>query len=88
MWDANVAISQQWKLKVHKILHKHKNHTTGKTKRAKDSNKTIPQLEKPKVWKKFKKCKNQTTMKSKSVQDTRATIKHWKRKPKMHDILM
>lgn len=52
MWDANVAISQQWKLKVHKILHKHKNHTTGKTKRAKDSNKTIPQLEKPKVWKK------------------------------------
>lgn len=53
MWDANVAISQQWKLKVHKILHKHKNHTTGKIKRAKDSNKTIPQLEKPKVWKKI-----------------------------------
>ena len=53
MWDANVAISQQWKLKVHKILHKHKNHTTGKTKRAKNSNKTIPQLEKPKVWKKI-----------------------------------
>lgn len=51
MWDANVAISQQWKLKVHKILHKHKNHTTGKTKRAKDSNKTIPQLEK--LWKKI-----------------------------------
>lgn len=57
MWDANVAISQQWKLKVHKILHKHKNHTTGKTKRAKDSNKTIPQLEKPSVKKNLKNAK-------------------------------